>query len=70
MPFKVVFAAMDGVTRHYQSIQQMQDDIFMARIWGGVHFRNSNEVGEALGTKVGTHILDTGLLRMAPQPAR
>ena len=70
MPFKVVFAAMDGVTRHYQTIQQMQDDIFMARIWGGVHFRNSNEVGEALGTKVGTHVLNTGLLRIAPQPPR
>jgi hypothetical protein len=70
MPFKVVFAALDGVTRHYQRIQQMQDDIFMASTWGGVHFRNCNAVGEALGTKVGTHVLNSGLLRMAPQPAR
>jgi hypothetical protein len=37
----------------------MQDNIFMARIWGGVHFRNSNEIGQALGAKVGAYVLAT-----------
>jgi hypothetical protein len=68
--FMVVFTAMPGVTRHYQTFQQMQDDILMARIWGGVHFRNSNEVGEALGAKVGAYILNTGLRGAMPRHAR
>jgi hypothetical protein len=33
----------------------------MGRIWGGVHFRTSNEVGEALGPKVGIYVLQTML---------
>jgi hypothetical protein len=55
--FTLTYAAMPGVTRKYTSIQQLEDEVAMARIWGGVHFRNSNEVGNALGVKVGTHVL-------------
>lgn len=50
---------MPGVTRDYTSSAEMQHDIFMARIWGGVHFRNSNEVGEALGAAVGRYVAST-----------
>jgi hypothetical protein len=57
--FRLTFAAMPGVTRDYASIAEMQHDIFMARIWGGVHFRNSNEVGEALGATVGRYVAST-----------
>jgi len=70
VPFTVTFAAMPGVERNYTSIQQMQNDISMARIWGGVHFRNSNEVGAALGTKVGAYVLGTTLLRGGAHPPR
>jgi hypothetical protein len=58
-PFKLTFAAMSLVTREYDSIQQMQTEIFMARIWGGVHYRNSNEVGDALGARIGEYVLET-----------
>lgn len=70
VPFTVTFAAMPGVERTYTRIQQMQNDIAMARIWGGVHFRNSNEVGEALGAKVGTYVLGATLLRSGQQAQR
>jgi len=60
-PFKLTFLAMPDVTREYDSIQQMQSEIFMARIWGGVHFRHSNEVGEALGTRIGDYVAKTAL---------
>lgn len=59
--FRLTFLAMPDVTREYTSIQQMQGEIFMARIWGGVHFRNSNEVGEMLGAKIGEYVLKTSL---------
>ena len=51
------YSAMPGVTRRYTSIQQLEDEVSMARIWGGVHYRNSNEVGHALGKKVGEYVL-------------
>ena len=60
-PFTLTYSAMPNVTREYSSIQQMQTEVAMARIWGGVHYRNSNEVGDALGTKIGEFLLATTL---------
>ena len=67
-PFTITYGAMPGVARTYRSPQQMQDEIFGARIWGGVHFRTSNEVGEALGTRVGDYVLRTALTPVAVTP--
>lgn len=55
--FSLTFADMPGVTRRYTSIQQLEEEVSMARIWGGVHFRTSNEVGHALGKQVGDYVL-------------
>jgi hypothetical protein len=55
--FTLTYAAMPGVTRKYTSIQQLEDEVAMARIWGGVHYRTSNEVGNAIGRKVGEYVL-------------
>jgi hypothetical protein len=63
--FTLTYAAMPGVTRKYTSIQQLEDEVSMARIWGGVHYRTSNEVGHAIGKKVGDHVLQSYL-----RPAR
>jgi hypothetical protein len=65
-PFTVTYPAMPGVERLFTSIKAMQDEIFVARIWGGVHFRNSNEAGEVLGMKVGNYLLQTTLLPVSP----
>ena len=59
--FTLTYAAMSGVTRKYTSIQQLEDEVAMARIWGGVHFRTSNEVGNAIGKKVGEYVLQNYL---------
>lgn len=59
--FTLRYAAMPGITRKYTSIQQLEDEVAMARIWGGVHYRNSNEVGNAVGKKVAAHVLETTL---------
>jgi hypothetical protein len=55
--FTLSYAAMPGVTRRYSTISQLEEEVSMARIWGGVHFRNSNEVGYALGRRVGEYVL-------------
>ena len=64
-PFTITYAAMPGVVRAYRSPRQTQEEIFSARIWGGVHFRTSNDVGEALGTQVGEYVLRTALTPVA-----
>ena len=59
--FTLTYAALPGVKRSYTSIQQLEDEVSMARIWGGVHYRNSNEVGHALGKQVGEYVVQSQL---------
>jgi hypothetical protein len=59
IPFTVSYLAMPKVTREYNSVRQVQDEVSLARIWGGVHFRNSNQTGDILGEKIGDYILKT-----------
>jgi PAP2 superfamily len=42
-----------GVTRSWTSIAEFTQEVANARIYDGVHYRNSTEVGSALGGKVG-----------------
>jgi hypothetical protein len=37
--------------RSFTSVQQLSDEQKAVRVWGGVHFRNSVEVGEAMGRR-------------------
>jgi len=43
--------------RRYSSVAQMGDEHKSVRIWGGIHFRNSLEVGDAMGRKIADHLL-------------
>ena len=45
--------ALPGVTRSWSSVDAFTQEVINARIYDGVHYRNSGEVGHALGTKVG-----------------
>src|ERR1044072_3434400 len=55
--FTLTFAGMPGVVRQYTSLHQLEDEVSMARIWGGVHYRTSIEVGRGMGKKVGEYVL-------------
>lgn len=44
---------LPGVTRSWTSIDAFTQEVVNARIYDGVHYRYSGEVGNALGTKVG-----------------
>jgi hypothetical protein len=48
---------MPEVTRKYSSIQQLEDEENMARIWAGAHFRNSNEVADDMGKRIAEFVL-------------
>jgi hypothetical protein len=55
------FTAFDIVDprlqRQFASATQMGEEHRLVRVWGGIHFRNSTEVGEAMGRKIADHIV-------------
>jgi PAP2 superfamily len=53
-----------GAVRRYQSIDALVREVGNARVWGGVHYRVSTEVGTRLGSQVGE--LALAWLRAAP----
>jgi hypothetical protein len=42
-----------GVVRKWSSIKEYVDEVAAARIYGGIHYRTSNMVGQAMGRKIG-----------------
>ena len=59
--FPLAFKGNLGAIRHYTSVAEIHAEEGNARVWGGMHWRNSTEVGTAVGSKVGkytaTHLL-------------
>ena len=59
--FPLAFKGLGGAVRNYTSVNQIHAEEANARVWGGMHWRNSTEVGTAVGSKVGkytgTHLL-------------
>jgi hypothetical protein len=59
--FPLAFTGNGGAVRNYTSVNDIHAEEGNARVWGGMHFRNSTEVGTALGSRVGkytaTHLL-------------
>jgi hypothetical protein len=45
------------LSRKFTSFGQMAQEHEEVRIWGGIHFRNSLEVGDAMGRKVADHLV-------------
>ncbi len=43
----------------------MAEEHINVRIWGGIHFRNSLEVGNDMGRKIAAYLIDNAL-----EPAR
>ncbi|HWM69620.1 MAG TPA: vanadium-dependent haloperoxidase [Steroidobacteraceae bacterium] len=42
-----------GVTRHWTSTEDLVKEVSIGRIYGGMHYRNSTEVGVKMGEQVG-----------------
>jgi hypothetical protein len=45
------------LSRKFDSFAQMAKEHEEVRIWGGIHFRNSLETGDAMGRKVADHLV-------------
>jgi len=59
--FPLAFKGNGGAVRNYTSVNEIHAEEGDARVWGGMHWRNSTEVGTAVGSRVGkytaTHLL-------------
>ena len=52
-------SAAPGVTFEYASFAEIADQIDNARVYGGIHTRQDQEAGRALGQKVGRYVWET-----------
>ncbi|MGB0849082.1 MAG: vanadium-dependent haloperoxidase [Thiolinea sp.] len=46
----------DGTTRSWKTIDTFVQEVSDARVWEGVHYRNSTEVGKAMGKQVAEQV--------------
>lgn len=53
--FDYVYPPPLGTMRSYTSFTQIEREMEDARVWGGVHFRSTDEDSTALGRKIGSH---------------
>jgi hypothetical protein len=51
------------VTRHFDSLSEAAEEVFLARIYGGVHFRFDQEAGRQVGHKVADFVVDHYMTR-------
>jgi hypothetical protein len=58
-----------GVTRTYASFSQLDREIIDARVWGGIHFRQTDEDSSALGRQIGDYAVKTWLRPVSSTPA-
>jgi len=53
--FPLAFKGNGGAVRTYSRVDEIHAEEGNARVWGGMHFRHSTEVGTAVGRKVGNY---------------
>ena len=61
--FTVDSSSMAGVTRSFTSFSAATAEIKNARVFGGIHWRNSCNVGQSVGEAVGAYVVEHALLR-------
>ena len=50
-----------GFVRHWTAFSQGVDEVIDARVFSGIHFRNSDVVGARMGRQVGRFVTKHGL---------
>jgi hypothetical protein len=48
--------------RKFKNIREMAEEHQNVRVWGGIHFRNSLDVGYDMGTKIATYLIKHALM--------
>ena len=47
-----------NATRHFETVDDLRDEIVNARLWAGLHYRGSSEAGVDLGRQVAHYALN------------
>jgi hypothetical protein len=55
--FTVTDVANPAIRREFPALKTMADEHTNVRVWGGIHFRNSLEIGEQMGQKIGAYLV-------------
>jgi hypothetical protein len=53
-----------GITRSWTRIADYMQEVNNARIWGGIHYRNSTQVGEQMGRAIGELAVKSFMTRL------
>ena len=53
LPLSMTSPTAPGVVRKWTTLKEYTDEVSAARVYGGIHYRNSTLVGQAMGRKVG-----------------
>ncbi|MGZ5084132.1 MAG: vanadium-dependent haloperoxidase [Usitatibacter sp.] len=64
-PITMTSPTAPGVTHRWTRISDYVGEVDNARIWGGIHYRNSTQVGEAMGRRIGALAVQ-GFMQPAP----
>jgi hypothetical protein len=54
-------------SRTFEHLSEAVEEVIGARIWGGMHFRHSGEVGAGLGKQIAHHVYEHYLLPLEPR---
>ena len=60
-PIAMTSPTAPGVTHRWERIADYVDEVRHARIWGGIHYRHSTEVGERMGRAIGRLAIENAL---------
>ncbi len=60
-PIAMTSPALPGTTRRWDRIADYVTEVDNARVWGGIHYRNSTQVGERMGREIGRLAVSSGL---------
>ena len=55
------FPSSCGFVRHWQTFSEGVQEVIDARVYSGIHFRNSDEVGAQLGDEIARFVIGHAL---------
>lgn len=61
VPVTITDVADPKLQRRFTDVQQLADEIRNVRVWGGIHFRNSVDVGDDMGRKIAVFLVENAL---------
>jgi len=59
--FSTTSSSLPGVVRHFDSFAKCTEEICLSRLYGGIHFRYSNDLGLMLGEQVARFVFESQL---------